>query len=227
MDTDDQFINDFDQLSELAEAGKFQEALEKHIWFHEASREMPGMGGVRLSYALDIWLGLAKKHEPAMKALVDLRDKNKKLLLDGKGGFDNFHDLSALNLTLENVDDTFKVFIEIHNDYPEQAKNYFHVVEDLLVERKAYDICEQYLQDPVQKYFQIEHLHKTNIELTKSNPELDSNDFKEYTEQSFVNGVCQLIEILIALKKREVAEEVQQLALKHYHHESIERAMCS
>jgi hypothetical protein len=95
---------------------------------------------------------------------------------------------------LDNVADTFKVFAEIHNIYPEQAKNYYHMVEDLLVERKAYDICEKYLKDPVQKYFQIEHLHKTNIKLAKSNPELDSKDFKEYTEQSFVKGVCQLIE---------------------------------
>ena len=44
---------DLDKICELAENGHYQEALEKHKWFHEESKKSAGMGGVRLSYALE------------------------------------------------------------------------------------------------------------------------------------------------------------------------------
>lgn len=155
MDKNDDGVREFHELSALAESGRFKEALEKHIWFHEASRQMPGMGGVRLSYALDLWKELAKKYQPAMEALIDLRNRNKETLLEGRGNFDNYHDLSALNFVLGEKEDTLKVFLATHKNDPEQARVYYHVVEDLLVERKEYEICDHYLADPLTKYSHI------------------------------------------------------------------------
>lgn len=227
MNSENDGVQDFHELSALAEAGKFKEALDKHLWFHEASREFPGMGGVRLSYALDTWMELAEKYSPAMEALINLRNTNRDTLLKGDGTFDNFHDLSAIDRVLGESEDTFSVFLEIHNNYPEQAKRYYHVVENLIVERKAYDICECYLTDPKEKYSHLQHMHEMNIELINSNPTMDNDEFREYTKESFVNGVCQLIEILLALHKNDIAEEIQKQALTYFDNKLIREAICS
>jgi hypothetical protein len=226
MDKNDDSVRQFHELSELAECGKFKEALEKHIWFHEASKHMPGMGGVRLSYALDLWKELAEKYQPAMEALVDLRNNNKEKLLTGRGNFDNFHDLSALNFVLDEKEDTLMVFLEIHKNDPEQAKAYYHVVDQLLVERKEYEICDHYLVDPLAKYSQLQHLHEMNTKLIKTNPEMDNDEFKEFAVDNYVKGVCRLIEVLDAVDKKDVAKEIQRRALQYFDNDDIRRAIC-
>ncbi len=227
LDTQEEGIQDFHELESLAEAGKYEEALKKHIWFHEASKKMPGMGGVRLSYALDLWLKLSEKYNPAMEALVDLRDCNKKVLLNGNGSFENFHDLSAINHVLEDNEGTLLVFNEIHNHYPKQAHNYYHVIENLLVEAQAYDVCASYIGDPIEKFSHLKHLHEMNVKILTKNPEMDDDEFREYTESSYVNGVCQLIEIMVALGKADQAKEVQSLALAYLENKSIREAISS
>ena len=82
---------DLIDIRKLIEEGQYQQALEKHIWFHEESRTSRGMGGVRLSYAVPQWVYLGEKYFPAMEALVNTRDKEKSILLSGKGSFENFH----------------------------------------------------------------------------------------------------------------------------------------
>jgi hypothetical protein len=72
-----------------------------------------------------------------MEALINLRNTNRDMLLKGDGTFDNFHDLSAINHVLEENEVTFSVFMEIHYNYPEHAKRYYHVIENLIVEKKA------------------------------------------------------------------------------------------
>jgi hypothetical protein len=36
---------DLQEARELAEKGKYEEALQKHLWFHEESKKTTGMGG--------------------------------------------------------------------------------------------------------------------------------------------------------------------------------------
>ena len=217
--------NDLYEIDALIEGGEFDKALEKHLWFHEASRKSPGMGGVRLSFALESWVDLAKKYSPAMDSLVHLRDGYKNTLLEGNGTFDNFHDLFAINQYLENGGDTYSVFMKLHENYPEQAKSYYHVVEDIVVDKKRYDICAAYIADPMKKYKRIEKLHKLNREFSKKQSGPRDEEFEQYTEESYTKGVCQLIEVLSALGKTDVAKEVQTTALKYADNESIRGAI--
>ena len=69
------------ELAALTKSGKYKEALEKHIWFHEASKEMAGMGGVRLSFALGLWMKLAELYPPAMEAFIALRNFDKRIVI--------------------------------------------------------------------------------------------------------------------------------------------------
>ncbi|MGB7934038.1 MAG: hypothetical protein WCH04_17785 [Gammaproteobacteria bacterium] len=217
--------NDLYEIDALIEDGKFDNALEKHLWFHEASRESPGMGGVRLSFALESWLDLANKYSPAMDSLIQLRDGYKDTLLKGNGTFDNFHDLFAINQYLENDGDTYSVFMKLHENYPEQAKSYYHVVEDIIVEKNRYDICAAYIADPMKKYKHIEKLHKLNKDFSRKHSGPRDKEFGQYTEDSYTKGVCQLIEVLSALGNDDVAKEIQATALKYIDNETIKAAI--
>ncbi len=208
-------LEDYKELESLAKSGNYKEALEKHIWFHEASRNFDSMGGVRLSYALDMWLELANKYPPAMDSLIALRDKYKKVLLRGEGGFEEFHDLSSINEALDEKTDTYNLFLAMHDSYPEQASRYYNVVEELLVERKDYDICAVYISSPLEKYDQIQELHKLNLKLVNENPVMNTDEFKSYTKESFTEDVKQLIEILTLINKEDVAEEIKIKAFNY------------
>lgn len=216
---------DLYQIESLIENGEFEEALRKHVWFHEVSRESPGMGGVRLSYAIQSWVELAEKFPPAMQALVELRDTNKNVLLAGNGNFDNFHDFFAINQYLDSEEDTYITYLVIFKNYPNQAKSYFHVVEDLLMKKGRFDICEVFLGDPREKYKYIEKLHKKNMELVNSGKLKGDADFQQYAEDTYTKSVCQLIEILVTTGNLESAKKVQQLALLYAKNEQIKGAI--
>lgn len=207
----------FDALVQLAKAGKYQEALDKHIWFHDASREFSGMGGVRLSYALDMWKDLGEKFPPAMESLTSLRDRYKEQLLIGKGTFSTFHDFSAINRVLNNSDDTLNVFEKIHNKYPTQAQSYYPVVEDKIIEKKRYDICSVYIIDPIEKYNQIQHLHETMQSFEM--------DIEDYAKERFVQSVCQLIEVMVAQEKLDIATVIQKKALDYFEDDAIKNSI--
>ena len=129
-------LKDLREARKLAKEGKYEEALKKHIWFHEESKKSPGMGGVRLSFAIVDWVKLSKKYPPAKKALIAIRNKDEKTLLNGTGGFSNFHDLYSINKYLKEEDKTYKLFIILDSKYPKIAKRCYNVIEDALVEKQ-------------------------------------------------------------------------------------------
>src|SRR5687768_379355 len=84
------------QTRSLQEEGKYQEALDRHLWFHDHALEHDeAMYGVRLSFALSSWQDLGKKYPPASKALEETRDKKAAVLKEGKGSKEIFHDVMA------------------------------------------------------------------------------------------------------------------------------------
>jgi hypothetical protein len=57
-----------DDAREFSLGGKFKEALERHIWFHnQALEKEPTYYGVRLSFALSDWVALGRKHPEAAR----------------------------------------------------------------------------------------------------------------------------------------------------------------
>jgi thiol-disulfide isomerase/thioredoxin len=62
----------YELARELLQAGAYEEALAHYLWLWPATRSAPGMGGVRLSYMLSEMAELAKKHEPARVAFMQI-----------------------------------------------------------------------------------------------------------------------------------------------------------
>lgn len=216
---------DLDRIRELTKAGQFQQALEKHLWFHEESKSSSGMGGVRLSYAITAWVELGEKYPPALEALIRIRDEDNEKLLSGKGSFDNFHDLSSINQVLGEEEATLELFLILDNKYPEQSDSYYIVAEDLLVRHKKYDICAKYIGDPIVKYEGFRHVREMNVSLAKTNPKLNTPEFLYYTDQSYIDNVVKLIEVLIAIDQQADAIEIQKRALSYFSDERIAYAI--
>src|SRR5689334_9527822 len=70
----------------MVKEGKYKEALDRYIWFHEHALEHDSaMMGVRLSFALSDWKSLADVYPPAMNALKETRETTTKQLIDNVG----------------------------------------------------------------------------------------------------------------------------------------------
>jgi thiol-disulfide isomerase/thioredoxin len=62
----------YDLARDLLQAGKHAEALEQYLWLWPATREVPAMGGVRMSFMLSDMARLAQSHPPAMQAFLGI-----------------------------------------------------------------------------------------------------------------------------------------------------------
>ncbi|MCW4225242.1 MAG: hypothetical protein N0E42_12255 [Candidatus Thiodiazotropha endolucinida] len=68
-------------------------------------------------------------------------------------------------------------------------------------------------------------MRELNLSIAKSDSEMNDPEFLEYADSSFVKGVLNLIEVLVAIDKREQAIEVQSQALSYFPHADIEQAI--
>jgi serine/threonine protein kinase/uncharacterized RDD family membrane protein YckC len=194
----------------LAQQGKYEEALQKHLWFHEnALKHMPALVGVRLSYALADWIKLGEKYPKAKGALVAIRDQNVKTISEGNGSFQLFHDVVAINSCLNEEPKTVELFKTLHEKQPDLAKACYHVSEKELAARREYQICISYIPDPLKRFDRIRKMRELNLKLAKDNrPQL-----RDYAERSFVEETSRLIEILVGAGRKADAEKVQEQAL--------------
>ena len=81
-----------------------------------------------------------------------IRNNNKDKMYSGTGTFNNFHDLSAINGELGEETQTIELFSMLSERFPEQAKRFYHAVEDLLIQKQEFKLVEKYMEDPIFKY---------------------------------------------------------------------------
>ncbi len=68
-------------------------------------------------------------------------------------------------------------------------------------------------------------MRELNISLAKKEPSLDSPGFHKYTDESFIDGVSKLIEVLVALERVDEAKAIQKRALSYFENEKIKYAI--
>lgn len=216
---------DLQDIRRMMTQGKYEEALKKHLWFHEESKTSTGMGGVRLSFALAQWLELGEAYPPALSALRGVRDENEVKLLNGAGGFKEYHDFSAINRTLKDDDRTYRLFLQLDAKYPAVATQCFDVTLDLIVARRNYDLYAKYGGDPIVRYERFRTMRETNLGMARKNSKLDNDRFREYTDKTFGDKTVQLIEIMVQLKRFDEAREIQKRALAYFPSPRIEQSL--
>lgn len=216
---------DLKKAMKLRKEGKYKEALKEHILFHEESKAIIGMGGVRLSYAIEDWVKLSQKYPPALTALIALKDKNKKLLLTGNGDFKNFQEFSSINRSLKKEDETYKLFLLLDKKFPKLAHRYFIIAKDLVMKHKNYQLYAKYLKDSIGEYEKIRSSRENILSMIRTNKTLNTPEMKKYTDNHFVESTCQLIEVLVGLNRDKEAEEIQRRALQYFKTPKIKSAI--
>jgi tetratricopeptide (TPR) repeat protein len=199
----------------LEAQGRFEEALEKHLWFHEHALEHnEALAGVRLSFALTAWVALGEKYPPARQALVSLRDAKMAAIEEGKGSWMLFHDVAAINGYLQEEAKTVDLFRSIHERHPELARQCYQLAEDVLVASGDYEICLEYIGPPEAKFETIRQLRQISLEIAEENPALGSPEagVRAYAEMRFVSKTRQLLEILTRGGRTQDADKIRQLA---------------
>jgi hypothetical protein len=196
------------EARQLAQAGKYDEALAKHLWYHEnAVRIQPAQSGVRLSFALAAWRDLGEKFPKAHDALVAIRDDDVKTLTDGGGSPQLFQDVAEINRVLEESPKTVSLFKELEEKRPDFAKRCYFFAEKSLAEQKEYKTCSRYIDDPMFRLDTVKTMKRLS-DNRQQPPEL-----ARMQEKLFVDDLCRTISILAGADRKPEAEQLQKEAL--------------
>jgi hypothetical protein len=196
-----------------AAAGRYADALAKHVWFHEkALMYEPGMYGVRLSFALSYWASLGTLYPPALTKLKAVRDEAGKAVREGRNPRNAFHDFAAINQVLKEQSRTKDLFLWLDTNRPNQARQDFDTAEPALVEAKEYRLCGKYL-DPDRSFQRIVDLYR---ETSKIRPGFEQYavDLREQAAKSFSNEAATLVALLALNDLTADAERISAEAIK-------------
>ncbi len=198
---------------DLAEGGKYEEALERFLWFHEHALEhQPAMAGVRLSFALSYWKVLGDDYPPALAALIDVRDRSTRQLMAGEGDWHTFQDVAALNRTLEEDAKTVDLFQALDEQQPKLSKKCWIVARHSVIDAKRFELVRKYLGNADEEFDRIKGMYDRNVTLY-DNPKFGGAPFKNYNQRHFVEECLQLIEAIKELDGDAAAKEIQEKAL--------------
>jgi len=201
-----------------AAAGRYEDALAKHLWFHEnALKYAPGMDGVRLSFALGYWTHLGASYPPALEKLRQVRDDLRK---DIRGGKEKraeevataFNEFAAINRELGDEPGTAALFMWLDANRPQLAKAAYDVAERTLIAAKAYAVCGRYLDDTTfPRLLSAREKSMKEAAATGHLPPERLNQFNEFVETFFALKTATLV-ALLTLNNRQA--EAQRIALK-------------
>ena len=200
-----------DEAKENARDGKYEEALLKHIWFHNnALKYDRAFYGVRLSFALSDWKNLSSKYPPALEALEQAQDKAEKNVRNGTNYYDSFNDYEAINEKLGEEDKTLNLFRWLDKNQPDRAKKIYRLVQPTLVRAKEYKLCGKYI-DPENAYLRYVRNFRSMLDFSKKNKLPEKTTYFAYA--SFASDVSTLVALLTISKRHSEAEEVAEMAM--------------
>lgn len=197
---------------QLVKAGKHQEALERHTWFHDHALEHnPSMSGVRLSFALSNWKQLGKVYPPAMEELKNTRDRKAALIEKEKGTWQLFQDVTAINRELGEDGKTVALFRKLDKEQSNLAKRCWDAAKKPVIHAKAYDLAAKYIGDPVQEFSKLKQAHDQGAALFGGKN--DGGRFTRFNDDLFVKESISLMNLAMALDDPKSAREIQKKAL--------------
>ncbi len=229
-----------DEARTLATQGRYEEALQRRLWYHNHALEIDqAQTGVRLSFALSDWVELGRHYPKAKQALVEIRDHQTRELAEGRGHFEMFSEVEALNRELQTPDKTYALFKKLESSDPQLAGQCYFWVESALVQKGEYETCLRHLGDP-QRRFEIllrswkqmktfeaqgadrrrgqseryQAMTKTNSAYTTLAARSDLPSPPPYADPRFIEQTRQLIEILVATDHKADAEKIRDQAVE-------------
>ena len=141
----DQAKEALDAARDLAAKGEYDQALEKHIWFHDHALGVDqSYYGVRLSFALSDWVKLGENYPKALSRLKAIRDEKASRLLAGEENRDLFHDVESINDHLGEMKATVELFKTIDASQPDFAASVYELAVESLVVFQELELARKY-----------------------------------------------------------------------------------
>jgi hypothetical protein len=213
-----------DDARRLAREGKYEEALQKHVWFHDnALTNGPGYYGVRLSFALSDWAELGKKYPHALKVLRDIRDRKTSRLLDGEIDHHLFHDVSSINEYLKETKETVELFNKIDSRDSHFAAKVYDLADEALIEAKEFRLARKYQGDPQKRLVTATKNYQRGLDYSKKS--IDESAARQAHERIFAEEAVRIITVLRETGDRPRAEQIQTEALKTLDAKEIKDAL--
>jgi hypothetical protein len=193
------------EARDLANKGRYEDALQRHIWYHNHALEYdPAQGGARLSFALSDWMELARKFPKAKQALEEIRDRDTRGFAEGRGDFTLFQDVRAINGFLQAEDETVALFEKLVQRDRALASQCYWAAEDLLVQKGRYGLCLACIPDFEATFDVIKRSFAPMPGMSRTNG---------FELNRFVRETRSLVEILIATGHKSEAEKIRTKAL--------------
>lgn len=178
-------------------AGRYAVALAKHEWFHDHAVAIdPGMGGVRLSFALADWQELAKQYPPALVKLEAKRANARKLViaaLDQESTFDAFHDFAAISGILGDEGATKDLFVAMERGHPDMAKVLLLIARPALVRAKEYRLLAKYIE-PDTDFERLAEAYRRQEQMARD-PKF-GDEMAQFARKMFANEAATMVALL-------------------------------
>lgn len=146
----------FERARQAREEGRFQEALQDHLWLHEQALAVsPDWNGVRLSFALRDWIYLAEQFAPARSALQAIRDRETARMLQGAASLERFREVAAINEALGEVSATHQLFLALDSIDASVAEQCAELAMTALVKCQDFQLARRFLASPEQRIAQL------------------------------------------------------------------------
>jgi hypothetical protein len=209
------------EAREDAAAGRYEDALAKHLWFHENALKLaPNLDGVRLSFALAYWNRLGASYPPALERLRRIRDDLREDIRNAKETRAAdvrraFHELAAINRELSNDAGTVALFLWLDANRPPLAKVAYDLAESALIAANEYAVCGRYLDKTTfPRLLSARQKSLTEAAAAGRLPPDELNRFNEFVETVFALRTATLVALLVRNNRKAEARQIVLAAQK-------------
>jgi hypothetical protein len=193
------------------EAGDFVNALKFYEQFfdHALDDDPYALYGVRLSYCLDGWVQLAKEFVGAKNQLIS---KQQDMLAEYqlKKDPERFHDYFMISKGLGESDIAIDAFKQVNEQSSKSAAKLIKYVWKGLLASEQWALCNQFLDDPVQKLDEQFAIFDEACRLKEVEPSFNTDEFEQHILDELSESVDQLLMILRYANRSDDVEVLQR-----------------
>jgi hypothetical protein len=193
-----------DEAKTKAAARDYESALQRFIWIFNHA------GGNKIGVISD-WVELGRRFPKAREALIELRNLKTYEFEKGQGYSELFSQLWGINKYLGQEDATTRLFIRIHQLDPALATQCSGWARDGLVKNKEYGLFFYYNPDAQADFDRWKQGRQMELDMQKKWMSANA-DIQRSTNERFVKGVSQLLEMLKGAGRIVEAEKVRMQA---------------
>ena len=206
---------------EWREAGRFEEALRAHEWYHAHVLKLNEAAyGVRLSYVLHDWKGLAREYPPARASLMQVRSQAAAAAIQEVPDGVAFHEALSVDWVLGNEAAAYDLIARVETTHPEALRDYYnnHVFR-VLSDRREYRRCLRWMGDPARELDLAAEL--LDFQRSSTGPER----IRERAPGRFVDRVIELAVVVLGAGDTTGAEEIVRHANGRLDHPRLTGAL--